>query len=315
MRIRERFLLLTLVWLGADAVPAQAAWNNVFQTCCHSCRSPASSSFFVPAPTSCPTVTYQQRCFYSPVTTYKMQTSYSPVTTYRTSYYWQPVTSYRYTSYYDPCTGCSQRVPEQTTSYQLRSQCNPVQSWVQRSQLVPVTEQRRSCYMEPVVSYAAPAPAPCQTCQPPSGGAITETPGAAPRPNGGVTESAEPPQRLGPTDVGPGTGNTNLRRTPAPAKPRLDRTASMPISSGAVSGRLVADDRITPMDRATVTFVSLIDGRTRETARTDSLGQFAVDLPKGEWAIYVPDRSGRADYHSRLKVESGDQRSVLVVTR
>jgi len=171
--------------------------------------------------------------------------------------------------------------------------------------------------MEPVVTYAQPAPAPCQTCQPPSGnGAITESVPMAPRSGGGISESTEPPQRLGPTDVGPsGNGNTNLRRAPSTSKPRLDRTASIESSRGAITGRLVADDRITPMDRSTVTFVSLLDGKTRETARTDSLGQFSVELPKGDWAIYAPDRSGRADFHSRLTIQSGDRRSVLVVTR
>ena len=181
------------VVLAAGTGTANAAWNNVFQTCCHSCKQPATSSFFAPAPApACPSVSYVQRCYYQPVTCYRMQTTLVPVTTYRTSYYYEPVTSYRYTSYYDPCTGCCQQVATPCTSYRLRSQCNAVQSYVQRCNMVPVTTYRQSCYLEPVITYSAPAcPTPCPT--PCSNGVAPPVVSAGP-PTGGQPIIQNPPQ-------------------------------------------------------------------------------------------------------------------------
>src|SRR5262245_60036967 len=106
--------------LAGSAGPAQAAWNNVFQVCCHSCRTRTAASYAIassapdPCCNPCPqpvcTTRYVQRCYYQPVCTYQTRTYYEPVTTYRTSYFYEPVTSYRYSCYCDPCTGCCQRV-------------------------------------------------------------------------------------------------------------------------------------------------------------------------------------------------------------
>ncbi|MGH7171832.1 MAG: hypothetical protein ACRELG_16270, partial [Gemmataceae bacterium] len=89
---------------------AEAAWNNVFQVCCNSCRG--SNYVAVPAPVAAApapcggcqqcTTRYVQRCYYQPVTTYRQSCYMEPVTTYRTSYYYEPCTSYRYSCYYDP---------------------------------------------------------------------------------------------------------------------------------------------------------------------------------------------------------------------
>src|SRR5581483_9653144 len=91
------------VWAGA-ARPASAAWDNVFQVCCHSCRSSASY-YAAPAPVAAAdpccapqpcqqcTTRYVQRCYYQPVTIYQTSHYYEPVTTYRTSYYYEPVTT------------------------------------------------------------------------------------------------------------------------------------------------------------------------------------------------------------------------------
>ncbi len=147
-----------LVLLAVSGGPAQAAWCNVFQVCCHSCRPSVSASYYAPAPCCdpCPqtvcTTRYVQRCYYQPVTSYQARSYYEPVTSYRTSYYYEPVTSYRYSCYFDPCTCSYQQVAQPVTSYRLRSQCCPVQSWVQRCQYVPVTTYQQSFYYEPVTT-------------------------------------------------------------------------------------------------------------------------------------------------------------------
>ena len=42
--------VLAAGWLAAGVTPAQAAWDNVFQTCCNSCKSQSQSYYFAPAP-------------------------------------------------------------------------------------------------------------------------------------------------------------------------------------------------------------------------------------------------------------------------
>lgn len=292
---------LGLMLVGAsDAV---AAWNNVFQTTCNGRSS--RSSYFAPSPPAacCPQTSYVQRCYYQSVTTYKTETYYEPVTSYRTSYFWEPVTSYRYTSYYDPCTGCCKKVATPQTSYYLRSKCNAVQSYVQRCRMVPVTEMRRSYYLEPVVSYSgccdsdAPAPAVRE------GDAPDRIPGAA------VDESAEP-KRIPPTKIEPGSRKV----TPTPSGPfRADRVASYS-NGGKLRGTVVQDDRITPKANAMLRFV----GTSKDAvhlAKADPTGRFAVDLPAGEWSLYIPTADGKTEFHSTLTVRRTDDRNLTVVSR
>jgi hypothetical protein len=267
--------VLALGILAVGAPEAAAAWNNVFQTT--GCCKPGRSAFFAPAPppTCCPTVNYVQRTYYQPVTTYKTETYYEPVTTYRTSYYWEPVTSYRYTSFYDPCTGCCQRVAKPVTTYYQRARCNAVQSYVQRCRTVPVTEMRKSCYLEPVVTYSGC----CDPCAP---GAKTDIPGSR-------------------------------RIAPAPSGPvRTDRIAKQP-NGGRLRGQVVRDDRITPRSNTVLKFVGAKDEQV--VAKADPAGRFAVELPPGEWTLYVPGQDGKASFHSTLTVRKTDDRNVTVVSR
>lgn len=153
---------------------AQAAWNNVFQVCCHSCRG--SNYVAVPAPApavsayngcgcqQC-TTRYIQRCYYQPVTTYRQSCYLEPVTTYRTSYYYEPCTSYRYSCSYDPCTCSYQQVACPVTTYRLRSQCCPVTNYLQRCCLQPVTTYQQMTYYVPqttccTTTIGAPVAAP-----------------------------------------------------------------------------------------------------------------------------------------------------------
>ncbi len=212
-----------LVALATASGSARAAWNNVFQVCCHSCRSayvpappppvpvPVAASYepccpqpCAPPPPCC-TTRYVQRCYYQPVTTYRQTTFYEPVTTYRTSYYYESVCSYRYSCYYDPCTCSYQQVAQPVTSYRLRSQCCPVTSYLQRCCYQPVTTYQQMSYYEPVTS-CCPAPA----CPPPAAPVAPVVPPSAPPPT-----SEQPP--LAPASPPPGT--SEAPGAPPPAVP------------------------------------------------------------------------------------------------
>jgi hypothetical protein len=310
-------VVFALGWLAVGAADASAGWDNVFQTS-SCCRSNRSAYFAPPPPACCPSVSYVQRCYYQPVTTYKTETYYEPVTTYRTSYFWEPVTRYRYTSYYDPCTGCCQTVATPCTSYYLRSKCNAVCSYVQRCRMVPCTEMRKSFYLEPVVTYSDPC---CNPCPPggagvaesvpsrlPPAAGIQEGPNGGVRPGAGVDESSEPP-RIPRTNIDMG----RPKATPTPVKPiRADRFASR-TNEGRLRGQVVYDDRITPRANATLRFVGEKDEEV--TAKADLTGRFAVELPTGEWMLYVPGKDGKPVFHSQLVVRESDNRLVTVVSR
>jgi len=321
-------IALLVGWLDVGAGTASAAWNNVFQVCCHGCRSQASSSYFAPtAPPSgcCPSVSYVQRCYYQPVTTYKMETRVEAVTSYRTSYYAEPCTSYKYVSYYDPCTGCCKRCVQPVTSYRIRSQCNPVVSYVQRCQMVPVTTMRQSFYLQPVVTYNCPQPCADGGCGPnspqpapnlseqPGGGSAN--PGISEQPGGGGGNGLLPPQQL---PQGNGTGNRFPQTPPPPlANPalRLDRTAGLNQQSPRLAGQVVHDDRFTPRTSTQIVFVNASRQSVRQSANTDALGRFNVTLPEGDWWIYVTGSEGKSIYHSTIRMQPADDRLVTVVSR
>src|SRR5438094_310225 len=86
--------------LAAEAGPAAAAWNNVYQTTLFGrCRRQPTVAQYVAVPavaaspcTTCASpppcapacsTSYVQRCYYQPVTAYQTQTYYEPVTTYQ----------------------------------------------------------------------------------------------------------------------------------------------------------------------------------------------------------------------------------------
>jgi hypothetical protein len=317
MRVIAGIAVLTVGWLSAGAKNASAAWNNVFQTCCNSCQQ-RSSYYYAPAPSACcPTISYQQRCCYQSYTAYRQETVMEPVTTYRTSYYWAPVTSYRYTSYYDPCSCSCKQVCTPYTSYQLRSQCNAVQSYVQRCQMVPYTAYRQSCYLEPVVTYSAPA---CPTC--PTSAPIAANPGVSegvgsPLPQGdpdrrplpGVSEGTD--KNLPKQDLPNGRNRVAPQGTGAPI--RMDRIASN--SNGQLRGTIVAEDRITPRAGTRLYFAASERTKPQFSTQADPAGRFTVELPAGEWAMYMTGSDGKPVFHSQISVKNSDQRLVTVVSR
>ena len=269
-----------LAMWGAAASPSQAAWDNVFQVCCHHCGhapAPAATSYYAdPCCNPCPpppvcTTRYVQRCYYQPVTCYQTKSYYEPVTTYRTSYYYEPVTSYRYSCYYDPCTCQYQQVACPTTCYKLRSQCCPVQSWVQRCCRVPVTTYQAYSAWEPVTTCCQPAAPACPPACPPANGYAAAP--AAPQtivPQQPLTSPGVSEQRLvpqpgvqefrngGPTGSGsplydryyPNTGTSLPLRAPAaptpvpvdsPPKVKLQNIVAIP--SPPVTGQFVRNEK------------------------------------------------------------------------
>jgi hypothetical protein len=324
-----------LVLMGTAAENAQAAWNNVFQVCCNSCRkSYYSNSCCTPCcPPAC-TTQYVQRCYYQPVTCYQTRTYYEPVTTYRTSYYYEPVTSYRYSCYYDPCTCCYQQVACPTTSYVLRAQTCAVQSWVQRCCQVPVTTYQQSCYWEPVTTCCSPCCTPCCNGSAP---AVTERNGTAPAgaapPT--VTEQRPAPQA---TENPPATGapptlpsykapeGTSFRPAApqAPARPRtppvpptvrLDRIVSLQGGTNAqVQGQIVRQDH-SPRPGAHVMFVNAGRPGPSQTVTADGHGQFRVTLASGGWLVYVQGADGKPIFHSKIDVQADEMRQLTLVSR
>jgi len=205
-----------LAALAMTTGAAQAAWNNVFQVCCNSCRSSNYVAAAPPAPCGgCPqqqcTTRYVQRCYYQPVTTYQQSCYMEPVTTYRTSYYYEPVTSYRYSCYYDPCSCSYQQVAQPCTSYRLRSQCCPVTSYLQRCCMKPVTSYQQAFYYEPVTTCCTTSVGAPIAALPPGASAA---PGAPPP--GVSSQPAVPPPGVSSQPSVPPPGVSSQPSTPPP---------------------------------------------------------------------------------------------------
>ena len=56
------------------------------------------------------------------------------------------------------------------------------------------------------------------------------------------------------------------------------------------------------------------DGAKPVEAFADPTGRFDIDLPAGEWKLYV-NGTGREAYHSKMTVQPADDRVVMVVSR
>lgn len=309
--------LLLGVALCAASTPArsEAAWDNVFQVCCHDCNKPRTS---YSAPQACPQpemrISYVQRSYYQPVTEYVRKSYYEPVTKKVTSYYYEPVTEYKYSTYYDPCTGCPQKVCSPTTSYRLRSQCNSVTSYVERCAMVPVTSLKQVNYQQPVVSYYYPPtptgasyyPVPPVTA--PAGPTVEQFRESAPNvlPKGG-SDTNLPPTEL-PTN--PNMSNPK----PGSAKIRPEKTVSRS-SVVSVRGEVVQNDLLTPRANAKLVFMNADKPEQKEYATANGFGEFDVRLPAGEWYLYVGNEAGKASYHKKISLGDRDTVDYKVVSR
>jgi hypothetical protein len=376
---------------ATTALPASAAWDNVFQPTlfgrcrqrptttanytpvvvqsspvvvatpvCNTCNSPPPPA----APASACNTSYTQRCYYQPVTTYQSQSYYEPVTTYRTSYYYEPVASYRYSSYYDACSCSYQQVATPVTSYQLRAQSCPVQSYVQRCAQVPVTAYQKVCYWQPqttcctttqgapVYAPSAPAMQPAmQPAMPPSVSAGPAAPPSAPpvintapsmapapatppnisesrTPGNGTSQPTNPgydryyprPQQLQapaptmpPASWQPRQNPAAPTQAPVPPPPpvKLERIVVGPDSH--IEGTVVRSDN-SPRANTRVLFVDAAVG-SRQTVTTNTSGRFDVDLPAGNWLVYLYGPDDIARFHSRIDVGATQSARVMLVNR
>lgn len=331
MKRLRSFLLGGAVLFGAGASSAEAAWNNVFQVCCH--QPTPAVSYYAPA-ACCPqpvaVTQYVQRSYYQPVTRYETRTYYEPVTSYQTSYYYAPVTSYRYSCYYDPCTCSYQQVATPTVSYQLRAQSCPVQSWVQRCATVPVTTQQLSYYYEPVTTWVTPTSAPVapaapvmpSTPPPPTASPgvseqrIPPTPGVLEQPGRGNGNGGSSYERNYPPDSMPPASGSSIRPRPqsapvAPPTVRLDRIVSLPPAN--VEGQVFRGE--TGQPGARLLFVSTDRQGARQTATTDPNGRFQLTLGAGEWLVYLHAADGKPVFHSKLAVRQNERCNVTLVSR
>jgi hypothetical protein len=315
------FALAALAALGT-AGPAAAAWNNVFQVCCHNCDRPRVA-FSVPCPEPCPPcpqpevrISYVQRCFYQPVTEMVRKSYFEPVTRNVTSFFFEPVTTYTYRTFYDPCTGCPQTVCVPCTSFRLRSQCNSVTSFVERCAMVPVTTLRPVTVTQPVVTYYTP-PCPPDPCPPASG--FTPIPPATGGPSVQELRANPPsvmpatPETIPSTNV-PVTPGASYPRPGANTRLRPEKTVSRS-SVVTVRGEVVRPDQLTPRGNAKLVFVNADKPDQKEYVTANAYGEFDVRLAAGNWYLYLGGDNGRATYHKQIALGDRDTVDYKVVSR
>lgn len=329
-----KLAIWALIALAAVELPAQAAWDNVFQaTCfgrnrrttsnycpscvpviaqaapaCNSCQSSpvviAQSPPPAPAPTQQCTTNYVQRSFYQPVTTYESRSFYEPVTTMQTSFFYEAVTTMQTSFYPDPCNCGYIAKSCPVTSYQLRQKDCPVQSWVQRCAQVPVTSYKLSYYLEPQTtccntSVGAPVPCPNGNCQQaPTGAppAMNQAPSVNPTPSYSPPPVIDQPR---PAPSGPSVGT--MSSYPSSGwQPTVNLTGITPEKAPAVHGQVVRSDR-TPTANAQVLFVNATTG-DRQSVTTNGSGQFNLAISGGNYHVYLAGSNGSAAYHSLVNV-------------
>ncbi len=335
--LRGSLWCCTLAVLAIGSGTAHAAWDNVFQVCCHSCRQNATANYapVVPVAAACPqqpcqqcTTRYEQRSYYQPVTTYQAYTYREAVTTYRTSYYWEPVTTYRYSCYYDPCTCSYKQVATPQCSYSLKSQCCPVTSYLERTALKPVCTQQLVTYYQPITTCCTTQMgAPISTLPPGATGApavpavgdqtnpppLGNPPAAGDRtlPGGDTSRKID----AAPRTLPPATDGSSFRSpefkpaTPNPSA-RIDRIAMLP--DHEVAGQVLTA-AAQPRAGARVLLVSKDEQNVKQVVTADEQGQFHVRLTAGAWLVYVRDAEGTAVYHDVLEVR-GEQPKPFVLT-
>jgi hypothetical protein len=311
-----RFALPAVLALTGLPQLASAGWDNVFQVCCHDCRPRTRAAFFRSDPCCEPQpqrrVEYQRSYYYEPVTVMKPERYTEEVPVQVKSYYYEPVTTYTRSSYYDPCTGCYQDICVPKTSYVRKEQCSTVMRYVERMRMVPVQTTRKIEVTRPVVTYyypeqrryvpdcelSTPAPAPSVERLPSSPPSVT--------PDRGGSELI-PPSNL-PTQP------QSLPRSMPPGKVNA-RTTSRPAGPASVRGEVVLSDQVTPRPGAKLVFVNATDLKTREYATADQFGNFDLQLPAGDWFMYVGNGDGKASFQRKITIADAKARNFLVVSR
>ncbi|HEX3313850.1 MAG TPA: carboxypeptidase regulatory-like domain-containing protein [Gemmataceae bacterium] len=335
MNLQRFYVALALAGVsGLAATPVQAAWDNVFQPACNSCR-PATSRYYTPPVASgyyaapvvaqyspppvvanappasdcqqC-TTRYVQRSYYQPVTTMETKTYYEPVTTYQTSYYYEPVTSYRIAYYADPCgCGSCKQVAVPQTSYQIRAQSSPVQSWVERCMKVPVTTQQLAYYLEPQTTctqttVGAPIPLTAPNCPAPTAPYVPAPQQPVAAPQGPIGGSQGTPQYyFAPTN--------NSAPTPPAQTVAPDRIAS----ADAVYGQVTRRDG-SPKSGTQILFVSASTKQVAQTVANDN-GRFNVSLPTGSYYVYFASRDNGPAYQGQVQVRPNQRNDFTLVNQ
>jgi hypothetical protein len=325
-----------LIAVAATELPAQAAWDNVFQpTLFGRLRRPSTSNYcqscvpvvvaqaapiIAPACNTCQsapvvvqapptqqcTTNFVQRSFYQPVTTMESRSFYEPVTTTQTSFFWEPVTTMQTSFYPDPCS-CGGVVARSSpvTSFVLRQQSCPVQSWVQRCAQVPVTSFKQVFYLEPQTTCCnttVGAPVPMGAAPP----ATSPTPSYSPPPVIDQQRQAPSGPNVGSTSNFP-SGNcptcttANQPKSAGAWQPVVNLGGIAPEAGDLVQGQVVRNDR-SPTSNAQVLFVNAATG-TRHSITTNDAGRFNLALASGQYHVFLAGSNGSAAYHSQVNVD------------
>src|SRR5262249_39624949 len=152
----------------------------------------------------------------------------------------------------------------------------------------------------------------CNPCPPGGAGVAESVPSRLP-PAAGIQEGGNGGVRPG--AGGEGSGEPPPIQSPAipeSGKPERTPVPGTPIPPDPVA-RPANADRLTRGANAPLRFVGEKDEEVR--AKADLTGRFAVELPTGEWTLYVPGKDGKPVFHSQLVVRASDNRLVTVVSR
>lgn len=94
--------------------------------------------------------------------------------------------------------------------------------------------------------------------------------------------------------------------------PANARTTSL---STAIRGEVVQNDQLTPRPGAKLVFMSVEDTDKREYVTADQFGNFDINLPAGEWYMYIGQGNGKAVFHKKLTIGEAPSKSFKVVSR
>ena len=109
----------------------------------------------------------------------------------------------------------------------------------------------------------------------------------------------------------PPANPSKLRTPPVAAPIKIDRMASL---GAPVTGQVVTA-KYAPRAGAQVVFVNASRQDIRQSATADAAGHYQVNLPAGEWYVYLGTGDGKAVYHKKITVEEYDNPTYRVVSR
>jgi hypothetical protein len=137
---------------------------------------------------------------------------------------------------------------------------------------------------------------------------------AAPR----VEESRTPPATIPDGTIPPTKLPTDPQSMPR-TMPKSSNSSTSAYTAARTKallrGEVVTSDRATPRPDTKIIFINAANEKVREEARTNAFGEFDVNLPAGEWYVYLGQGNGRAVYHKKLSVKSDDVRDMTLVSR